>query len=222
MTFAVTDEAVETLAIEPEQLRIIRNLRAEWSWRDAGAPRLTLVSAGADDCAIVERVREVTGPWLVSDETLLLSAYRRGISAVPAFVAGAQLAVGAFEYESPFPPSRLEQEPFVRSPRVQIRGSTIRMELTREHLALLKAANVRLFDDGGWKCEAAIDPCVPYGATASLYEEMARILGVKMGMPADEGDPSDWNEAELAWLHDLHLTLEPALQILLRQGELER
>jgi hypothetical protein len=211
----------ESLTIDPEQLRFIRSLRSEWSWCEAGAPRMTLFAPGSDASLMAARVREVTGPWLVSDETMLLSAYRRGMLAATAFVGHAELAAGSFEYESPFTPSRLEEEPFVKSPRVEIRGSTIRMDVTSEHLALLKAANVRFFDDGGWQCEAAIDPKRPYGDMSFFYIDMVRALGLDTDpLPPSEDD--EWSKERLAWLDDLHLTLQPALQILLRRGELPR
>jgi hypothetical protein len=212
----------ESLIIGAEQLRFIRSLRAEWSWNEAGAARLTLLAPGANDASLLGRVREVTGPWLVSDEAMLVSVYRNGMMAAAVFVNHAELAPGSYEFESPFVPSRLAEQPFATSGRVQIDGGTIRMRVTPEHLSLLKNANVRLFDEGGLRCEAAVDPKRPYGEKTYFYADMGRILGLEPDVPPDErsSDAREFGEEQVRWLDDLHHTTQPALQILLRHGVL--
>ncbi len=213
---------VETLAVGPEEMRFIRSLRVHWWWADAGAPRMTLLSPGASSAEVIGRVREATGPWLVADTATLTAVYRRGMQAATAFVLHAELSPGRYEFESPLVPSQLDQQPFAASARVQIDGGTIRMDVTAEHLALLRGAQVRLFDDDGIRCEAGIDPKRPYGETAFFYADMARLLALEPEGPPDDGGRQRraWTEDQLAWLHDLHVTTQPALQVLLRFGTL--
>jgi hypothetical protein len=212
----------ETITVRPEHLRFIRSLRVEWSWCEAGAPRLRCFRPAASDGELLAYVREVTGPWLLADESTLVSIYREGMLAATAFVSHAELAPARYEYESPLAPSQLADEPFAKSGRVQIHGGTIQMDVTREHLALLKRANVRFFDDGGLRCEAAVDPKRPYGDMSYFYLDMGDILGVEPDGSPRENDPSvrEFTEAQLRWLDDLHHTTQVALQILVQRGEL--
>jgi hypothetical protein len=218
------DEAPETLTVRPEHLRLIRSFRVEWSWCEAGAPRLLLLPPEATDADLLAAVRQVTGPWLVADESTLVPIYREAMLAATAFVNHAELALGLYEYESPLTPSRMAAEPFAKSGCVEIRGGSIRLNVTREHLALLKRANVRFFDDGGLRCEAAVDPKRPYGDKSYLYADMGEILGVEPeGGPCQDGvSLCEFTEAQLLRFDDLHHTIQPALQILVQRAELRQ
>jgi hypothetical protein len=183
---------------------------------------LRFIRPAVSDDELLAHVREVTGPWLLADESTLVSIYREGMLAATAFVSHAELAPARYEYESPLTPSRLADEPFAKSGRVQIDGGTVRMDVTREHLALLKRANVRFFDEGGLRCEAAVDPKRPYGDMSYFYVDMAQILEVEPDGPHRRDDRSvrEFTEAQLRWLDDLHHTTQTALQILVQRGEL--
>ena len=88
--------------------------------------------------------------------------------------------------------------------------------LKQVHLELLKNMVVR------WdSCEfgaPAIDCKKPYG-NSSVYEDMAKILGVKGFVDSDE-EVSFSNE-QMGFMNDLHKETETALQIVLKIGKFE-
>lgn len=88
--------------------------------------------------------------------------------------------------------------------------------LKQVHLELLKKMVVR------WdRCEfgaPAIDCKKPYG-NSSVYEDMAKILGVKGFIDSDE--EISFSNEQMSFMNDLHKETETALQIVLKTGKFE-
>lgn len=88
--------------------------------------------------------------------------------------------------------------------------------LKQTHLELLKNMVVR-WDD----CEfgaPAIDCKKPYG-NSSVYEDMAKILGVKGFIDSDE--EVSFSEEQIQFMNNLHKDTKIALQIVLKTGKFE-
>jgi hypothetical protein len=130
---------------------------------------------------------------------------------LPVFLKRAELEPGPYAYACALEADALAGQPFLQDGRTQVEGRHIRIEVTRKHLTLIRAANlsVRQLGPSPW---AGVDVAEPYGA-GEHYAVMARILGM-----ATEGDGAPPGEGERKALDALHASVLPAMQVFLQRA----
>ena len=129
---------------------------------------------------------------------------RETVQAVQPFVMFSTLYPGRYHYESELPDDMLAAQPYVAHGSVHVAGKHISVEVSPEHIQLLKHANFRFHDSGGLEVFSGLDAKHPYGDRTDYVADMAEILGIERG----------------GHLEVLHRTMQPLLQVFLQHAEL--
>ena len=126
----------------------------------------------------------------------------------------AELAPGDYEYERP------ESEEFEHHPDLEEGPEVKVFHFEEKHLKLIRSMSVRhsyTFDDG--KVLVGVDAKRPYGDLTYFEADMARVLGLPVGR--NERDEFQLTPEVEEQMFQLHLEMEVAVQIFLRNASLE-
>jgi hypothetical protein len=190
-------EDPDSLTLTEADLAVVRRLPVMWSPVESGAPAV----------------------YDLSKKTLPVpvETYRRAMRAAEILIQLGELAPGRYEYDNPLDPEDLATQPFVVHRRVEVKGNRVAVDVTREHLALMRVANTGIIDDGGRDIGVEMDPKRPYGDMTYFELDMATTLGIVAEGPPRKDDPAhlDFSEPQLRRFDELHEQMEPVLQVFL-------
>jgi hypothetical protein len=191
-------------ALTPRKRALIARMVLEWQDAEHGGPFVV----GLLDLEGALTPLEVGPPADVLPAELV-----EAMAALPTLLQRAQLDPGPYAYACALEADALAGQPFLQDGRTQVEGRHIRIEVTRKHLALIRAANlsVRQLGLSPW---AGVDVAAPYGE-GEHYAVMARILG-----PSTDGNSAAPSEAERHALDALHASVLPAMQVFLQRASM--
>jgi hypothetical protein len=180
-----------------------------------------VLDVGEMDLAIVRKLAvmwidmESGTPVTAPDPTLgTADEFRHAVFAAEVLMDLGELAPGRFTFVSPLGAEEIAQEPFGVRGHVEVDGRRVTIEVTPDHLKLLRAANTMFLDDGGHQIGIGIDAKRPYGDMTDFSVDMGRILGIA----PEDGD--EFTEAQQDRFDELHEDMQPVLQVFLMRAQL--
>jgi hypothetical protein len=180
----------------------------------ANVCKLTVVWAGIE--AGTPAVMDLSGHGVKGVST---AAYRSAMLVVEVLMDLGELAPGHYEYDDP---GEEVTGPFREHNLVKVNDHRIGIEVTADHLKLLRALRTEMVDDGGTQIGVMVNPKRPYGDMTYFELDMADILGIRPEGPPRKDQPKyrEFTPAQLEKLGALHEQMQPVLQVFLQQAKL--
>ncbi len=164
-------EDKDTIVVSEANLVLARTLPVMWDPSESGAPALF----------------DPSGQRLAN---LDLATYRMVVRTAEVLLDEGKLAPGRYEYDDPLESEPDEFKPFAARRSAHIANGKVAVEVTDQHLLLVKNANLRLRDDGGRDIFVGIDSKRPYGDMTYFYIDMGAILGIAPQGPPRKDRPT--------------------------------
>jgi hypothetical protein len=200
----VTADEPERREVTEADLKLVRHLKALWMPVESGAPALVF------DLSVIS---DEEAPPPAGGEA------RRAARAVEVLLDLGRLSPGRYEFDNPLEGTRFNDGPYLTQGRIARRGRTIRIDVTDEHLKLLRRARFAM-EDGGGHAAVFMDAKRPYGDMTSYSIDMAEALGVAAeGEALPEGGRAFSPEQERRF-DRLHAEMQPVLQVFVLQAAL--
>lgn len=197
------NEDLDTIVVGAPELALARTLPVIWDPSESGAPALFDPS---------ER-------RLAHLDT---ATYRTVVRTAEVLLDEGKLAPGRYEYDDPIKGEPDEFRPFLARHSAQFANGRVTIEVTQQHLLLLKNANVGLRDDGGRDISVGINSKRPYGEMTYFYIDMGEILGIAPQGPPRKDRPvqREFTEDQEKAFEELHEQMQLVVQAFLLNATL--